>query len=169
MARFRRYFQPEDWVFLTLVTGNRRPWLRESRDKRQLLQCMRALKRDLPFRHLAHVILDDHLHWLLIADEGHDIPALVSSLKRRVCFERRDRGLSWRGLWQARYYDHILRDDRDFRVHMDYIHYNPVRHGYVAMARQYRWSSFHAWVERGLYEPCWGMREPDSIGGLNLE
>ena len=169
MARFKRYFQSENWVFLTIVTGNRRPWLREARAKRHLLGCMRELKRDRPFRHLAHVILDDHLHWILIADRGHDVPTLVSSLKRRVAFERRRRGLSWGGLWQPRYYDHILRDDRAFGIHLDYIHYNPVRHGYVAMARQYRWSSFHAWVARGAYESCWGVREPPTIGGLDLE
>ncbi len=169
MARFKRHFQPEDRVFLTLVTGNRRPWLRNADAKRHLLKCMRELKRERPFRHLAHVILDDHLHWMLVANHEHAVPALVSSLKRRVAFERRRLGFSWGGLWQPRYYDHILRDERDLRTHLDYVHYNPVRHGYVAMAGQYRWSSFHAWVARGAYESCWGVREPPTIGGLDLE
>ncbi len=169
MPYYRRHFQPEDWVFLTMVTGNRRPWLRNASDKRLLLDALREVKRRHPFRHLAHVVLDDHLHWLLIANKGTPVPQLVSRFKQAVIFKRRDRKLPWKDLWQKRYYDHIIRDERDFRRHMDYIHYNPVRHGYVAMARQYRWSSFHAWVARGMYTTCWGTKEPEGISGMNLE
>ena len=169
MAKFKRYFQEEDWVFLTLVTGNRRQWLSGDGEKRRVLNCMRELKQAKPFRHLAHVILDDHMHWLLIASEEHPVPALVSALKRLVCFSRRDDGLFWRDLWQARYYDHILRNERDFHVHMDYIHFNPVKHGYVSRPADYRWSSFQSWVSRGVYDSHWGEQEPQLIRGLELE
>ena len=126
-------------------------------------------KRRHPFRHLAHVVLDDHLHWLLVADDGTQIPSIVSCLKRVHDVLPHHRNLPWKNLWQPRYYDHILRDDRDLFRHLDYIHYNPVKHGYVAMARQYRWSSFHAWVERGQYPQNWGTSEPPHISGMNPE
>ena len=169
MPRYRRHFQTQDWIFLTIVTGKRRPWLRDAASKNLLINALRALKRRHPYTHLAHVILDDHMHWLLIANDGSDLPTLVSYLKRKTLFDRRTAGLCWRGLWQSRYYDHIIRDERDFRRHMDYIHYNPVRHGYVARASQYRWSSFNTWMQRGMYTPCWGVREPPGINGMNLE
>lgn len=169
MPRYRRYFERHYWVFLTLVTGNRRPWLRPAGNKKLVLDSMRELKQRHHYRHLAHVILDDHLHWMLIAGPTASVPQLVSRLKQTVNFKRHRRGQPWNGLWQRRYYDHILRDDEDFRRHLDYIHYNPVKHGYVAMACQYRWSSFHAWAARGTYTKCWGTAEPKKISGMELE
>jgi len=169
MPRYRRYFGDNCWVFLTLTTGERHPWIRSATSKRLVLHAFRDAKRRLGFRHLAHVILDDHIHWLLIAEKGARVPDIVSAFKREVCFTRKQSGLRWNDLWQHRYYDHILRDDRDLFRHLDYIHYNPVKHGYVAMACQYRWSSFHAWVERGQYTQTWGKSEPSHISGMNPE
>jgi len=169
MPRYRRYFGDNCWVFLTLVSAQRRPWLRAAAEKRMVVEGFRATKARHGFRHLAHVILDDHLHWMLVVDDGATIPQIVSCFKRCVAFSRRDRRLPWRQLWQRRYYDHMLRDDRDLRLHLDYLHYNPVRHGYVAMACQYRWYSFHAWVERGQYSHSWGTSEPKHISGMDLD
>lgn len=169
MPGYRRYFGGNCWVFLTLVLANRQPRFRSVADKKIVLDSLRRTKARHGFRHLAHVILDDHLHWMLVANKGQAIPEIVSCLKRCVAFSRRDRRLPWRSLWQHRYYDHVLRDDRDLWLHLDYLHYNPVKHGYVAMACQYRWSSFHAWVERGQYTKCWGTSEPKHISGMDLE
>jgi len=161
MPRYRRHFASNNAVFVTLVTGRRRRWLAHARDKNQLLQCMREVKSHRPFRHYGHVILDDHMHWLLQAIDGNSISTIVGALKQHVCHTRKSLGLPWRELWQNRFYDHIIRDETDFREHMDYIHFNPVRHGYASMARQWRWSSFNAWVERGMYSHCWGTKEPN--------
>ncbi|QKK02894.1 MAG: transposase [Pseudomonadota bacterium] len=169
MPRYRRYFEDNSWVFLTLVTADRRPWMRDANDKRLVLDSLRDAKRRYPFQHLGHVILDDHLHWMLIANGDSTIPDIVSAFKRGTCFTRRRAGKCWNSLWQRRYYDHILRHDHDFRCHIDYIHYNPVKHGYAAMACQYRWSSFHAWFARGHYDKTWGTSEPSHISGMNPE
>ena len=169
MPGYRRYFGDNCWVFLTLATAARRPWIEQATVKRLLLDAFRDAKRRHHFRHLAHVILDDHIHWLLIAERGSTVPEIVSAFKREVCFSRHHQNLPWKNLWQPRYYDHILRNDRDLFRHLDYIHYNPVKHGYVAMACQYRWSSFHAWVERGQYPQTWGTSEPPHISGMNPE
>ncbi len=161
MPRYRRHFQTGDTVFLTLVTAQRRRWLAPDRAKAQLLNALRETKRQRPFRHLAHVLLDDHLHWLLQTVSGESVSSLVARFKLTVFHHRKTLGWDCQSLWQPRYYDHIIRDDQDLHRHLDYIHYNPVRHGYAAIARQWRWSSFHAWVARGHYTPCWGTREPD--------
>ena len=169
MPRYRRYFSVGDWVFLTLVTADRRPWLRAEHCKRLLMQSFHAVKRQHGYRHLAHVVLDDHLHWMLIAPENGSVAAVVSSFKLGLIQRCRLAGRDWKRLWQPRYYDHILRNERDAHCHLDYIHYNPVKHGYVRAPRLYPWSSFHAWVRRGHYDASWGETEPPTAAGLDYE
>ena len=60
-----------------------------------------------------------------------------------------------RGIWQRRFWEHTIRDDRDYGVHMDYIHFNPVKHGLVADVAHWPYSSFHRCVAEGLYPAGW--------------
>ena len=60
-----------------------------------------------------------------------------------------------RGIWQRRYWEHTVRDEKDLLGHIDYIHYNPVKHGYVSQARDWPWSSFHRFVANGMLAPDW--------------
>lgn len=66
-------------------------------------------------------------------------------------------------LWQHRYWEHMLRDERDFERHVEYIHYNPVKHGYVASPLEWPHSSFRRYVEAGLYEAEWGQGQIDFV------
>jgi putative transposase len=61
-----------------------------------------------------------------------------------------------KGIWQRRFWEHTIRDERDYRTHCDYIHYNPVKHGLVNSPRDWPHSSFHKFVEKGLYAESWG-------------
>ncbi len=63
-----------------------------------------------------------------------------------------------RGIWQRRYWEHLIRDDDDLRRHVDYIHYNPVRHGNASCAAEWPYSSFRRWVVAGVYPMDWAMR-----------
>jgi putative transposase len=76
------------------------------------------------------------------------------------------RGKSERGIWQRRYWEHTLRDERDFARHMDYIHFNPVKHGYVSQVRDWPYSSFHRMVELGAYPLDWGGTAQSDGNGL---
>jgi putative transposase len=71
-----------------------------------------------------------------------------------------------RGIWQRRYWEHTIRDDRDFAAHMDYTHFNPVKHGLVAHPADWPHSSFHRCVTTGLYPAGWrgGSDEPQQAG-----
>ena len=71
-----------------------------------------------------------------------------------------------RGVWQPRYWEHTIRDDRDYAVHVDYIHFNPVKHGFVEHPAEWPFSSFRRCVARGLYPADWlGSRgEPAATG-----
>lgn len=61
-----------------------------------------------------------------------------------------------RGVWQRRFWEHLIRDDEDFARHLDYIHYNPVKHGCAARAADWPYSTFQKWVKRGVYAEDWG-------------
>ncbi len=61
-----------------------------------------------------------------------------------------------RGIWQRRFWEHTIRDDKDFENHMDYLHYNPVKHGYVKSVADWEFSTFHHCVKQGIYSADWG-------------
>jgi len=63
-------------------------------------------------------------------------------------------------LWQGRFWEHTIRDDADYAHHFDYIHYNPVKHGWVKNVRDWPYSSFHRWVKSGIYPLHWGESAP---------
>ena len=119
-----------------------------------------------PFTVEAEVILPDHIHLLCSLPEGDaDYPTRLRLIK--TAFTRsflaggaeRPRSRIARGeqaVWQRRYWEHTIRDERDFQAHLDYIHINPVKHGLVAAARDWPHSTFLMWVERGAYDPWWG-------------
>ena len=60
-----------------------------------------------------------------------------------------------RGIWQRRFWEHAIRSDDDFARHMDYIHYNPVKHGYVSRVKDWEFSTFHHCVKQGVYDADW--------------
>ncbi|MGH8499532.1 MAG: REP-associated tyrosine transposase [Methylococcales bacterium] len=125
---------------------------------------LRKVKRMHPFYIDAMVILPDHLHavWTL-PDGDADYPtrwALIKSGFSRVIPRKERRSASritkgeW-GIWQRRYWEHLIRDERDYRRHVDYIHYNPVKHGYVSRVLDWPHSTFHRYVKNGVYPENW--------------
>jgi len=72
-----------------------------------------------------------------------------------------------RGIWQRRFWEHVIRDERDYERHVDYIHYNPVKHGQVARVADWTYSSFHRYVKRGIYPLEWAA--DDKVRSLEME
>ena len=66
-------------------------------------------------------------------------------------------------MWQRRYWEHRIRNEHDFRRHVEYVHFNPVKHGHVTTLAEWPWSSFHDHVKKGWIEPDWGIIEPDDF------
>ena len=164
MPRYRRYFSHGQTVFLTLVTARRHPWFSHEGVKEHLLDALRATRKLYPFKHYGHVLLHDHLHLLLSPQDETGIPKIVGSFKRAVIARLGNSSTTVRGrAWQRRYYDHIIRDEQDFSRHLDYLHYNPVKHGLVAHAADWTWSSLPAWQVQGIYPQDWGSCEPENI------
>jgi putative transposase len=165
MSNLRRYPSQGHPVFLTLVCRDRAPHLGTDVAKALFLDILRELKLERPFRLHGHVLLDDHAH-LLLSDD--DFSTLVQRLKLR--FTRRLKSPGATSLWQPRFWDHVIRDADDLARHLDYIHYNPVKHGQSPCAADYPWSSLRAHIERGRYPANWGNSgTPEQLAGMELE
>ena len=129
-----------------------------------LRQCLSRERLARPFAINAWVVLPEHTHWIWTLPEGDaDYATRWRRIKTAFSLQqpkiearssvRQARGE--RGIWQRRYWEHQIRDDDDYRRHVDYIHYNPVKHGWTRRVVDWPHSSFHAYVERGVYAPDW--------------
>ena len=139
-----------------------------------LREAFRAVRTQHPFLINAIVILPEHLHclWQLPANDmnfstrwrlikGHFSRAIPAG--ERISSSRHRKGE--RGIWQRRYWEHVIRSEKDLRQHLDYIHFNPVKHGYVARVADWPYSSFHRHVARGLYPIDWAA-PPDAMDAV---
>jgi len=164
---YKRYFLPNAIIFLTLTTAARRPVFENAAFVSSALEILNNVKMLHPFHMKAYVAMPDHWHVLIQTDDGR-FDRIVHSFKRNVSFEFHKQGF-WEGeIWQGRFYDHVIRDDTDFKNHLDYIHFNPVHHGHADRPADYRFSSFHHYVKRGWYGPDWGSMIPDNVKGMDL-
>ena len=134
---------------------------------------MRDVKQRHPFHIDAMVILPDHLHCVMTFPVGDaDYPMRWTLIKagfsRRIPkTERRnssriDKGE--RGIWQRRYWEHMIRDQHDYARHVDYIHFNPVKHGYAQRAADWPYSSIHRYIASGVLTQDWGAGEGEENG-----
>lgn len=154
MTNIRRYWQDAHTCFMTHVTYKRLPVLVEHFDL--FWQAVTKTRERDRFDLLAWVVLPDHCH-LLVAS-GHANPSLfVRKFKLSFSTSLRGRvGQRAGRTWQYRFWDHIIRSQDDLNRHIDYIHYNPVKHGLVIAASDYQYSSFHDYHRDGVYSADWG-------------
>lgn len=172
MPNYRRALRAGGTFFFTVTLADRSSDLLV-REIDRLRRTYRHVQKQWPFESLAICVLPDHLHaiWSLPEDDA-DFPQRWSLIKSGF-----SRGLApavrsaskaakrEKGLWQRRYWEHAIRDETDLARHIDYIHFNPVKHGYVRQVCDWPHSSFHRYVSRGDLPRDWGgdMRE---IGGV---
>lgn len=132
-----------------------------------------------PFTIDAFVLLPDHLHCIWTMPEGdRDFSIrwrLTKSYFSRKCDathknipSRSRRKKKEQAVWQRRFWEHLIRDEQDFVKHIEYIHYNPVKHGLAKAPKDWEYSSFHRYVREGVYDLEWGAGEnimfDDAIG-----
>lgn len=120
------------------------------------------------------MVLPEHLHaiWRLPPDDAN-YPLRWSQIK--AGFSRRmgkvehirvsRQAKRERGIWQRRYWEHQIRDEADLARHVDYIHFNPVKHGWVACPVDWPHSRLHGYIERGMAPPDWGGQMGGGVGG----
>jgi putative transposase len=169
MSNYRRVYLPGGMYFFTVVTYRRRRFLIDDDVRAALREGIQLTRQTKPFEIIAWVSLPDHLHciWRLPADDT-DFSLRWSIIKRIVtqrCGVRLNRP-EWLNarrqkrqqgtLWQHRFWDHLIGDEDDFNRHLDYIHWNPVKHGLVSKVNDWPYSSFHRLVRNGWYSENWG-------------
>jgi putative transposase len=177
--RYRRSYIPGGSYFFTQVTHARRPLFDEPHHVDTLREAFRAIRTARPFSVDAVVVLPDHLHCIGTLPPG-DSDYSIRWRLIKTWFTKRasgsvrcqtDAAQARRGeqaIWQRRFWEHCLRDQADFDRHVDYIHFNPVRHGYVRQARDWRYSSFHRYVREGLLLDDWACG-PEELSGVGDE
>jgi putative transposase len=164
MPDYRRNRVPGGTYFFTVNLANRRSDLLV-REIETLRAAIRAVRLAAPFHIDAWVTLPDHMHciWTLPRDDT-DYSGRWRAIKKRFSkalpnvelIRPEDLALAGRGIWQKRFWEHTIRDERDYRAHMDYVHFNPVKHGLVAHPAGWPYSTFHKCVALGVYDPAWG-------------
>ncbi len=174
MPTYVRWRERGAAYFFTVVTAGRRPILTSTAARGWLHAAIEATREERPFAMPATVLLPDHWHciWRLPNDDD-DFPTRWRLIKTRftraylawcarggngageVRLTTDQRRQGRRGVWQARYWEHRLRDEDDYVQHRDYIHLNPVKHGYVRTPEEWAWSSVHEHLRRGELAPDW--------------
>jgi putative transposase len=173
MSNYRRIFVPGGHYFFTVVTYQRRPLFEASENVTLLRTAFKTIITKQPFTIDAIVVLPEHLHCIWQLPEGDANYSgrwreIKKHLSKRIGSKRNRRGEF--DVWQRRSWEHLLRDEDDWRRHMDYIHYNPVKHGLAASPGQWPYSSFRKAVAAGWYEPDWGkQQEPENIRDMDCE
>jgi putative transposase len=154
-------------LFFTVVTYQRQPLFENETARRCLGEVFRITRNKYPFIQQAVCLLPDHIHCIWTLPENDDNYSLRwASIKAnftRLYKDKQDdislntsrKKRREKGFWQRRFWDHVIRNEEDLSRHVDYIHYNPVKHGLVNSPSEWKWSSFPNYVERGIYDPDW--------------
>jgi putative transposase len=172
MSTYRRHYLPGGCYFFTVVTYERRPLFKDEERVTLLRSAMRDVMSRRPFEIQAMVVLPDHLHTVWRLPDGdddysrrwRDIKHHVSRQIDTPLTPRREKSV-----WQRRFWEHAIRNEDDWKRHLDYVHFNPVKHGLVSRARDWPYSSFRRAVEKGWYAPDWGCEVPEAIRSWELE
>ena len=172
MPRYRRANVAGATYFFTVVSYRRRAILCDEPVRAVLRQVIKQVQSLHPFTIDAWVLLPDHLHCIWTLPEGDsDFATRWAMIKRKVSlacasqYKREDwitpskRKHRESTIWQRRYWEHQIRDDGDFVRHVDYIHYNPVKHAHCERAALWPYSTFHRHVKQGIYPVDWGTAD----------
>ena len=180
MSNYRRPSVTGGTYFITQVTYQRIPWLCSDIWRKALREAIEKISQKYPFSIDAFILLPDHFHclWTLPPDDldfstrlrliktyvtkhyGNEL-----GLNRPISLSRQKR--AERNLWQRRFWEHLIRDERDFITHCDYIHHNPVKHELCSNPQDWQFSSIHRFIAQDIYPPNWKMDvNPDIPQGM---
>jgi putative transposase len=169
MVRYRRNFVPGGTYFFTVTLADRTSSVLVERIS-ALRLAFRVTRQQRPFTIDAIVILPEHLHaiWTLPSGDS-DFSGRWKRIKAHFTHRLVADGVPVKqhcnggyALWQPRFWEHTICNDRDFERHVDYIHFNPVKHKLVSRVRDWPHSSFHAYVRRGLIAADWAGDHPEN-------
>ena len=169
MPNYRRWYVPGGTYFFTLVTFRRRRILTAELARALLRTAVKEVRSKLPLKVVAWILLPDHLHtvWTLpVGDNDYSqrwqnikatfTKAYLESGGQEGVRNRSRRRKREAAIWQRRFWEHTVTDEDDLSGCVDYVHWNPVKHGLVRRVRDWPWSTFHRFVAAGHYSIDWG-------------
>ena len=173
---YKRYFIPNSMVFITIVTYNRKDFLLDYIDL--IKHSLKYTKTKISFKIEAIVILKNHIHLILQPENINDYPNIIKYFKtyfsRNINIDNSDltdgkKRKKEKGVWQSRYWAHIISDEKDLNKHIDYIHFNPMKH-YKIAPKDWEYSSFMKYVNNKFYDINWcNFGDKYKISELDLE
>jgi putative transposase len=182
MSNYLRDKTPGGMYFFTLVTYNRQPIFLIERNIRLFKKSLSEVKMTKSFKIVALVILPDHIHMILALPENdYDYSKRISLIKKSfgkdygkyspksIALPKSAIKRNERGIWQRRFWEHKIRDDRDYLAHINYIHLNPVKHGLVDDIANWKWSTYFTFLKSGFYEKNWGKEVSQLILGAEWD
>jgi putative transposase len=174
MSKYIRAYSPGACYFFSVVTYQRRRILTDAPNREFLRLAIKQVQSEYPFAIDAWVLMPDHMHCMWTLPEGDadfskrwglikagfskQVNAFSDRSEIRSASREKHREST---LWQRRFWEHRIRDQEDFNRHIDYIHWNPVKHGLVERVVDWPYSSFHRYLKAGVYALDWGVREKD--------
>jgi putative transposase len=170
MVHYRRVKISGGMYFFTVTLKDRRSsFLIDYID--HLKSAMHEVKSSWPYKIKALVVLPDHLHTIWeLPENDHNYECRWRLIKRFFTKKLIKEGIkldkNLRGeynLWQSRFWEHLIRNDQDYKAHIDYIHFNPMKHGLVKRVIDWPHSTFHEYVRQGILSSEWGGEKPYSI------
>lgn len=142
MTKLKRFIEPHGLYFITTTTHRRRPFFAKDKPKETALNYLSAIRVKLGFKLYGYVLLPDHLHLLLSPTDKNDVSYIMRQFKLGVSKKIKQKEKIMCPFWQHRFYDHILRTEKEILPTLEYIHENPVKHGLSREADEYPWSSW---------------------------
>jgi putative transposase len=167
MPEYRRILIPGGTYFFTVATYQRRKVFIEPQACELLKTAWLRVSKNHPFITEAFCLLPDHFHCVITLPENeNDFSIRIREIKRLFSRSYEDKiknPLNYsrekrceRYIWQRRFWDHLVRDEKDLTNHIEYIHFNPVKHRYVDQVKDWEYSSFHYFVKKGWLDQNWG-------------
>ena len=179
IMNYRRLFVPNGFVHIIITSYERKPVFIDNIEI--LRTAFRNVQKLYKFEIVAICILPEHIHLILHPENINNYPKIISSIKHyfsrnvgQVC-PTDDLKIGYKnkrekGIFQRRYWEHTIKDEEELNNQINYIHYNPVKHGLVNNVKDWLYSSFHKFVKLGLYENNWGAeKDIESINNLDFE
>ena len=166
MPNYTRVFQDGHDYFFTIVTHKRNPIL--IKNINLLKQSFKHSKQTFDYEIKAITVLPEHLHMIITPKDVNEYPNIIKSIKQyfskhidskyyaHIAQSESRRKKGYKPIWQKRYYEHTIRDEKDFKIRFDYIHFNPVKHGLVSKVKDWKHTSFHKYVKLEIYDINWG-------------
>jgi putative transposase len=181
---YRRVYISNSYVHLIIVSYERKHIFIDNIEI--LRTAFKNTMQNYKFEILAICVLPDHIHLILNPENIKEYSKIISSIKHsfsyivgQVCptdlCSQEDLKIGYKnkrekGLFQRRFYEHTILNQDELNNHINYIHYNPVKHGYVQSVKDWEYSSFHKYVKNNLYDKNWGsFTDIENIKNLDFE